>query len=544
VFYTFLVKNDCWWMRRKLSNPKTFLEGREETRKKILSGIFPNYLIERFSEVLNYFGQAPIIVRSSSLQEDTFGNSFSGKYESFFLANQGTFNERLKDFINAVRKVYASAINKDALIYRKNRNLLDTDEQMAILVQRVSGINYGKYFFPHVAGVGYSFNPYVWDKKIDPHAGFLRLVVGLGTRAVNRIEDDFTRLVALNKPLLQVQSNLDEIQNFSQKKVDILDLHKNALVTTYFREIESIPEALPYLTLVATRNIELENRMKALNKSDGFYWVLTFNNLLTGTQFTNDIKKILKILENTYRNPIDIEFTLNFFEDRDYKVNLVQCRHFQVKNEIANIAAPTKINQSEIIIKNTGPIIGSSIAMKIDRIIYIVPSIYGKMKIGERYSVARLIGKINQLEENLEKKIMLLGPGRWGTSTPSLGIPVSFAEINNISILCEIAEKTGGLFPDVSLGTHFFNNLVELDILYFVLYPEREENILNMNYFQNANNNLIKLIPEANNFIDVVKIIDVNEKNDNWVINVNMNTFTQMGVCYLTKNKKKSQRNI
>ena len=540
VFYTYLVKNKCWWMRRRLSNPKSFLEGLKETQQKILSGSFPDYLIERFEEILNYFGQAPIIVRSSSLQEDAHGHSFSGKYESIFLANQGTPEERLRDFINAVKVVYASAVSKDALIYRRDRNLLDTDEQMAILVQRVSGSMYGKFFFPQVAGVGLSFNPYVWNKSIDPNAGVLRLVVGLGTRAVNRIEDDFTRLVALNKPLLRVHTTLDETQEFSQKKIDVLDLKRNALVTGYFFEIESVPELLPYLDLVASRNFELEEQMRRSNRENIFSWVLTFHNLLEKTQFAIDMRKMMDILEDAYQHPVDIEFTLNFFEDLNYKINLVQCRHFQINNEIRDITIPRLINSESIILKTEGPIFGNSIATNIDRVIYVVPEYYAKLSLRERYSIARLIGKINQLEENLEKKIFLLGPGRWGTSSPSVGIPISFAEINNVSVLCEIAEKTGSFIPDVSLGTHFFNNLVELDILYFVLYPEKENSFLDRNYFQNATNYLTQIMPNSAKWVDVLKVIDISEGVDNLILNVNMNSFTQMGICYFNKNIKKA----
>ncbi len=160
VFYTFLVQNGCWWILRKQKDLEAMLESTEEARRLILQGTFPEYIQEQFEEMLNYFGQVPIIVRSSSLLEDNYGNSFSGKYESVFCANQGTPKERLEAFINAVRQIYASTMNKEALVYRKQRGLLDHDEQMALLVQRVSGDRYDNFFFPQVAGVGYSFNPY------------------------------------------------------------------------------------------------------------------------------------------------------------------------------------------------------------------------------------------------------------------------------------------------------------------------------------------------------------------------------------------------
>ena len=142
-------------------------------------------------------GQSPIIVCSSSLLEDNFGNAFAGKYESVFCANQGTPEERYECFEQAVRTVYASTMNEDALEYRINRGLFDMDEQMAILVQRVSGDQYSEGFFPHLAGVGNSSNLYVWDKNIDMDAGMLRLVFGLGTRAVDRTASDYAKLYAL-----------------------------------------------------------------------------------------------------------------------------------------------------------------------------------------------------------------------------------------------------------------------------------------------------------------------------------------------------------
>ena len=169
--------------------------------QKILQGDFPEYIQEQFMEMLEYFGQSPLIVRSSSLLEDNYGNAFSGKYESVFCANQGTPQERLEAFMTAVRTVYASAMSEEGLRYRLHHGLLDRDEQMALLVQRVSGEMHGSLFFPQVAGVGFSFNPLSGTRTSIPQAGMLRLVFGLGTRAVDRTDDDYTRLVALNAPL-------------------------------------------------------------------------------------------------------------------------------------------------------------------------------------------------------------------------------------------------------------------------------------------------------------------------------------------------------
>ena len=115
-----------------------------------------------------------------------------------------------------------------------------------------------------------------------------------------------------------------------------------------------------------------------------------------------------------------------------------------------------------------------------------------------------------------------------------MGIPVSFAEIDKVSIICEISEKIGEMVPDVSLGTHFFNNLVELDILYLVMHPEKENYFLNRDYFHNSKNSLEELLPDSARWADIVKVIDVNE-NNNLEVDINMNAYTQEGICYITK---------
>ncbi|HPU18161.1 MAG TPA: PEP/pyruvate-binding domain-containing protein, partial [Bacillota bacterium] len=219
VFYTYIVQNGWWRLRTKQKTPEGYYTYAAELKEKLLHGSFPKDIQEQFINMLEYFGQSPIIVRSSSLLEDNFGNAFAGKYESVFCVNQGTPQERYEAFEQAVRTVYASTMNEDALNYRMNRGLAQKDEQMAILVQRVSGDRYGDYFFPHLAGVGVSSNLYVWDESIDMNAGMLRLVFGLGTRAVDRTDGDYVKVVCLDNPLRTPPINYDDEKKFSQHRV-------------------------------------------------------------------------------------------------------------------------------------------------------------------------------------------------------------------------------------------------------------------------------------------------------------------------------------
>jgi pyruvate,water dikinase len=167
VFYTYIVQNGWWRLRTRQKTPEGYYKYAEELKEKLLHGTFPKDIQEQFIHMLEYFGQSPIIIRSSSLLEDNFGNAFAGKYESVFCVNQETPKERYEAFEQAVRTVYASTMNEDALNYRMNRGLAQQDEQMAILVQRVSGDRHGDYFYPHLAGVGNSSNLYVWDESIE-----------------------------------------------------------------------------------------------------------------------------------------------------------------------------------------------------------------------------------------------------------------------------------------------------------------------------------------------------------------------------------------
>jgi pyruvate,water dikinase len=532
VFYTYLIQNRAWWHRRKLIKREIPLASAEEVRTRMLQGVFPEEIVSQFREMLEYFGQAPIIVRSSSLLEDAYGNSFSGKYESVFCANQGTPRDRLESFMAAVRTVYASTLTYEALAYRAHRGLLESDEQMALLVQRVSGVRYGKLFFPELAGVGFSYNPYAWSSEIDPAAGLIRLVFGLGTRAVDRHDDDYTRVISLSAPLRRPVAELADAFKYSQRRLDLLDLEANALAARDFQEIAGMAPD-PLLDLVATLDRDMETRARELKLKDVFPYVLTFDKLLTDTDFVENMKRLLATLQAAYRYPVDIEFTANFTSPGEYRINLLQCRPFQTKGDLVSLPLPKNIPVAKTIIKTSGPIIGTSLAERIERIVYVVPERFANLPAGRAYELARLIGRITHLKgaaiEGGEHTIVLIGPGRWGTTTPALGVPVNFSEINTVKVICEVAKMHAGLVPDVSLGTHFFNDLVEADILYLGVYPDRDGYVYNQDFLDRAPNRLAGLIPEAASWSEVLRVIDPDEAG----LNISADAVAQEAVIYI-----------
>ncbi|MBN2476295.1 MAG: hypothetical protein JXB62_16905 [Pirellulales bacterium] len=538
VFYTFLVENGCWWLRQKQRDPASVLDGLDEARRRILMGSFPAEIERKFAEMLDYFGQSPIIVRSSSLLEDNFGNAFSGKYESVFCANQGPPTKRIQDFLSAVRTIYASTMSEKALRYRAQRALLDQDEQMGLLVQRVSGTRHQTLFFPEAAGVGLSFNPYVWSSYIDPEAGMLRLVFGLGTRAVDRSDNDYTRVVALNAPQRRPEGSLDEVRQYSQRYVDVIDLDANQVVSREFADVVQLCPQLPVqmFTSTGTATGYVPLAAGAARPVEP----LTFERLLKDTSFVADMREMLQTLQKAYGLPVDVEFTANTFGSEQLKINVVQCRPLQVMPSGAVETLPAVIPPEDLILEAQGAVIGHARSEVIDRVVYVVPSVYGELTVRDRYAVARAIGKLLHVDqEKPPKRIMLVGPGRWGTTTPSLGVPVSFTEIDTAAVLCEIVAMREELIPDVSLGTHFFNDLVEMDILYIALFPDREHNSWNRDLLENAPNRLEELAPSAARWADAVRVIEpANDGPPGTVARLHASAFGQRVTCYLDRRQE------
>ncbi|MCK5850222.1 MAG: pyruvate, phosphate dikinase [Kiritimatiellae bacterium] len=527
VFCTYLVQNGCWWAKQTQRNPDVFLDSAMRARQQMLTGTFPEYLLKQFEGMLDYFGQSPIIVRSSSLLEDAFGNAFAGKHDSVFCANQGSPDKRMENFLSAVRTVYASIMSEDALKYRAARGLLDRDEQMALLIQRVSGAAYGHRFYPQAAGVALSLNPYVWSEYIKASAGVMRIVFGLGTRAVERTDDDYTRIVALNAPERRPETDSDAKRQYAQHKVDYLDMEANLQVTGDFEEVARNNNNL-HLKMFASRDITIERYASEKKIKDVFSWVLTFDKLLKDTPFVKDMREILSTLQRTYNYPVEIEYALNFFEKDKYKINLLQCRPLQIKGNTIIAKPPENISSENLILKTEGPVIGQSRVTNVDRIIYIAPSTYSQLATYDRYAVARTIGLLTHLDDTQDQTTMILGPGRWGSTMPSLGVPVTFTEINTVNVICEIVTMRDNLVPDVSLGTHFFNELVEMDILYFALFPDKDSNLMNEEFLKKQPSKFLELLPEEKDWDHVIRVIDI-DKNK---LVLNANTIKQKIVCY------------
>lgn len=495
IYYTYIVENGWWQLRTKQKTEDGYFAYAPELKEKLLAGRFPRMVRDEFMQMLEYYGQSPIIVRSSSLLEDNFGNAFAGKYESVFCVNQGDPEERLNAFMDAVRVVYASTMNEDALHYRKNRGLADRDEQMAILVQRVSGDYYGDYFFPHAAGVGNSSNLYVWDKDVDMEAGMLRLAFGLGTRAVDRVIGDYVKIVTLDEPMRQPLMGYGEAQKYSQHKMDVLNLRENRQESIEVSRIADY-DIKADKNLFWTRDFEMERQLREIGRDAlGAPPILNFQRLLKETAFPEVMKRMLALLSEKYDYPVDIEFTVNFDRAGEFRVNLLQCRPLQTRGLGRTVEMPEKVDEEGSLFYSRGNFMGGNVRLPIDYIVFVSVKEYLELKEQDKYDIARQIGLLNQALKG--KNAMLMGPGRWGTTTPSLGVPVRFSELMHMSAVCEIAYSDKGIMPEISYGSHFFQDLVESGIFYAALFDGRETVVLHEEKITDAKNIAGEIIGEG-----------------------------------------------
>ncbi|NMB79234.1 MAG: pyruvate kinase, partial [Methanomicrobiales archaeon] len=506
IFYTYIVQNGWWRLRTKQKSRDGYYRYAPELREKLLQGKFPNNIREEFMQMLEYFGQSPIIVRSSSLLEDDFGNSFSGKYESVFCANQGSPEERYEAFENAVRTVYASTMGEDALDYRMTRGLVDLDEQMAILVQRVSGDQFGEDFFPHVAGVGNSSNLYIWDKNVDMNAGMLRLVFGLGTHAVDRTVGDYARIVCLDDPSRLPPMTYGDEKKFSQRMVDVLSLANNTWSNRKLEDFVSY-DLKTDRSLFMSVDTQTVNRLREIGRTDiATPYILDFKRLLADTEFAALMREMLSLISRIYDYPVDIEFTANFSSEDNFRINLLQCRPLQTRGLGRSVELPGLSDAKDCIFSGKGNFMGGNVRIPLDYIIYISPQEYLNLSEQDKYAVARHIGVLNAGLKG--KNVMLLGPGRWGTTTPMLGIPVRFAEISNMAIIGEMASVESGFMPELSYGSHFFQDIVESGIFYVAIFDGQEDVVFNPAKITEKENMMKEFSAGSETFAPVIHVID------------------------------------
>lgn len=491
---------------------------------------FPSGIVDQLRNMLSRIGNHPVIVRSSSLLEDRYGTAFSGKYESIFVANQGRLERRLQALLGAIAEVYASALGPDPLLYRRAHDLLDYEEDMAVLIQKVVGQRFGPYFAPAFAGVAFSRNDYRWSPRIKREDGLLRLVMGLGTRAVDRVAGESPRLVALGIPTLRHESSNTEIMCGSQRSIDVINLKKNRLETITLKEIMAYARAFPLLDRCVSilRERTLTPPTGAFVDADAADLFITFDKLMREGSFPEQLHLQLKKLEEAYGVPVDVEFA----HDGE-RLYLLQCRTLSRSAERAAAAIPTDVPDERIVF-SAGKFVRSGVIDKIEYVIYIDPRDYDAVPTRDRrIEIARVVGRLNQ--RLAAHNFVLIGPGRWGSNDMRLGVPVTYADISRSKMLIEVAREKDGYLPEVSYGTHFFQDLVEADILYLPLYPDDRRNRYNETFMSESPNCLGELLPEDQDAASTIRAIHVPAVSDGRVLRVVMNGEEDRALAYLAE---------
>ncbi len=492
---------------------------------------FPRGVVEQLSSMLEKIGQHPLIVRSSSLLEDRFGAAFAGKYRSVFLTNQGDRASRLNELLGAIAEVYASILHADPISYRRKHNLLDYDENMAVLIQKVVGTRYRHYFFPAWAGVGFSLNEYRRNPRIRPEDGIARVVFGLGTRAVDRVPTDWARMIPLGMPTLRPEVKTEDIWRYSQREVDVLNLRDNRFETLPLTDLLEEGRELPGLDQVVSvmEHGFIRRPVGTRVFEDPADLVVTFDRFTHDSNYPVSLRWILGQLEKAYGCPVDIEFA---HDGHDFY--LLQCRP-QIVRGAEEVRVPTHVPRERQVFSACRDIDSGSVH-GVEFVVLIDPRDYNRLESAQRrLGVARAVRLLN--EQLQDRCFILMGPGRWGTRDLRMGVHVGYADISNTRMLIEIARPVGGFVPEVSFGSHFFHDLVESRIRYLALYPDEEDNLFEEAFLHGSPNVLPHLVPEVADYADVVRVIDVEKRSGGLLLNVDMDGDAQQALGYLTEKR-------
>ena len=534
--YSFFAMNNLEsWNDQKYKSEDEMRADYPRIIREFLAGEFPSDICEKLENILHDVGKKPLIVRSSSLLEDSFGTSFAGKYESIFVPNQGTEKENLKALLNAIARVYASTINPDALLYRRSKGLQDYDERMAILIMVVEGEQYRNFYLPDAAGVAFSRNLYRWAPQIRREDGFVRLVWGLGTRAVDRVGNDYPRLVALSHPLLRPTPDQRTMERCSQQYVDVIDLDENSFMTLPVHDVlDADYPPLRYIAQVSDEGYFSSLRSRLMEKDRGKL-VLTFEDLLRGSDFAARLRQILTTLERCYEYPVDLEFTLNIREGSggkpDMQFTLLQCRPQSQLAEGKEVNIPGHLPEKDVLLQ-TRFMVPQGVIDDIDTVVFVPPAAYFNLQMAERFELARIIGKLNGALKG--SKFILVGPGRWGSTNADLGIPIGYSDIFNSCALVELSGKSIGPAPEPSLGTHFFQDLLEAQIYPLAVMLDDPQSVFLPSFFYHAPSSLDELIPSDEAAKERVRVIRINNYRKDHVLRLVMDEEHSMAVAYLT----------
>jgi pyruvate, water dikinase len=490
----------------------------------------PEEMINTLSLALDDIGDVPLIVRSTSLFQEQPQSSDKGELSPIYIPNQGTRKKRLAELVDAIKTILSSRLEQDQIEKRNEEGREEDQNEITILIQEVVGAQVGPYYLPAFAGVGFSKNEFRWSSRIKYDDGLVIMVPGLGTRAIDRMNDDYPAVIVPGQPGLRVNVSAREILRYSPAKAGVINLETRKFEIIEFGELlKAYGKQYPLAQhIISIRDQDyIRNPGFSLIDFQNEEFIVSFEGLFIRTPFLKRIQALFEYLQEALGYPVEIEFAHDGTD-----LYLLQCRAQWSKPEKSPPDIPQTIALENIIFTATHDISNASLT-NIKYLVYVDPQKYSELvHYEEMLLIGRAIGKLNQ--ELPRRKFILIGPGRWGSKGDiRLGVNVLFPDINNTLMLIEIARWQGEFKPEPSFGNHFFLDLVKSSIHYLALYPDRPGNTLNDQVLTSQSNQLEKILPEYKDLGEIIKVIDFPRSFDGKALQIWMNAEQQKALAAL-----------
>lgn len=451
----------------------------EEILNKFISKPLPKWVMEDIRVFLNVT-KSPIAVRSSSVLEDSHYQPFAGVFSTYMIPN--TDKTRMVDMVaSAIKSVMASAYFQNSKIYLKATSHTIEEDKMAVILQEVTGKQYDDVYYPNISGVARSINFYPIDQEL-PNEGTANIALGLGEIIVGG--GNTLRFSPYHpKKVLQL-SNPGSTQRDTQQYLFGLDMNPDSYVASTSESINkkkiSIRNAEKHgsLKFVASTYDLQNNIIKPGVLHDGIR-VITFDNILKYNTFPlpEILQDLLRIGQREMRNPIEMEFAVNLDvpQGQPKEFSFLQIRPIIESIETLS-TLPEKFDVEDTIIYSESAL-GNGNYENIHDLIYVKPETFNA---ANTRKIAEAVEQINKKFAELDKNYILVGPGRWGSSDPWLGIPVIWPQIASAKIIVEAGLNNFRIDP--SQGTHFFQNLTSFKVGYLTINPFMDDGFFNLDY--------------------------------------------------------------
>ncbi|MBN2789047.1 MAG: phosphoenolpyruvate synthase [Candidatus Delongbacteria bacterium] len=467
VFEEFMELNDLYPIALSNSSDEWIL-------KFFLLGDMPPHLKEKLHCILSYF-KDPLAIRSSSLLEDSYHQPFAGVYSTYMISNNNVnINTRVTELCQAIKSVYASTFFKISRNYMAATNNLIDEEKMSVIIQEMSGQKYvtdenSERFYPSLSGVARSLNFYPIGKE-KPKEGIVNIAVGLGKTIV----DGNTSLrfsPKYPKKILQLSNSEMALRN-TQKKFYALNMSKPFIPTVNESDnlsLLKINEAEKDKSLkMMVSTYDAQNEVLRDGDQDTGKKIVTFAPILKYGMIPlpEVIRDILDLGAKEMNTPVEIEFSMQISTDKEipHKFHFLQIRPIVQGLEFSDITISEEEIQNSIISSNST--LGNGTIDDITDIVYIKPEKFDPSKTEE---IANTLEKLNEKFIKKDRHFILIGPGRWGSSDPWLGVPVKWAQISKAKVIVEHGLKKFHIDP--SQGSHFFQNITHLKVIYMTINP-------------------------------------------------------------------------